>query len=184
MLKSDWLLPILKTLHLVRLRRSTIALQWCKASRDLGPRLSDHAITDNHTSITVYQRIKSTHPDDWVQLNNEISAVKCKCYDKVPNPRIPRPFTAKISLVSVFSDKCESMWSTYGSVASLKESGEHRSAQKHGDRTEEKKGITAMLVEWLNKHYWTNSWNKTWKKFRLYGIWTYDLCDTGAGSTN
>ena len=31
------------------------------------------------------------------------------------------------------------------------------------------------------EHYWTSNWNKTWKKiFRPYGIWTHDLCDTGA----
>ena len=27
------------------------------------------------------------------------------------------------------------------------------------------------------EHYWTSSWNKTWKKFRPYGIWIHDLCD-------
>ena len=31
------------------------------------------------------------------------------------------------------------------------------------------------------EHYWTSSWNKAWKKFSdPYGIWTHDLCDTGA----
>ena len=31
------------------------------------------------------------------------------------------------------------------------------------------------------EHYWTISWNKAWKKFSdPYGIWTHDLCDTGA----
>ena len=58
----------------------------CNAAmlRELRSRLSDHAIEDNHTSITFYQRIKSTHPDGWVQHNNEMAVVKCKCYDKVP----------------------------------------------------------------------------------------------------
>ena len=31
--------------------------------RELGRHLSDYAITDNYASITVYQRIKSTHLD-------------------------------------------------------------------------------------------------------------------------
>ena len=31
------------------------------------------------------------------------------------------------------------------------------------------------------EHYWTSSWNKTWKKISgKYGIWTHDLCDTSA----
>ena len=30
--------------------------------RELGGRLSDHEITDNHKSIKLYQTIKSTHP--------------------------------------------------------------------------------------------------------------------------
>ena len=38
------------------------------------------------------------------------------------------------------------MWSTYGSVASQKESGVHWSAQKHGDRTEEKKLLLQCLL--------------------------------------
>ena len=28
-------------------------------------------------------------------------------------------------------------------------------------------------------HYWTSSWNKK-KNSDPFGIWTYDLCDTGA----
>ena len=76
-------LRILKTLHLVHVRRSSVALQCCDVW-ELRSRLSDHAIEDNRTSITFYQRIKSTHPDGWVQHNNEMAVVKCKCYDKVP----------------------------------------------------------------------------------------------------
>ena len=31
------------------------------------------------------------------------------------------------------------------------------------------------------EHYWTSSWNKTWKKNPgLFRIWTHDICDTGA----
>ena len=31
------------------------------------------------------------------------------------------------------------------------------------------------------EHHWTSSWNKDWKKNSgPYGIWTHDLCDTGA----
>ena len=60
--------------------------------RELGSRLSDHAITDNHTSITLYQRIIITHPDDWVQQNNEMSVVKCKYYDRVPKHYNPWAF--------------------------------------------------------------------------------------------
>ena len=29
------------------------------------------------------------------------------------------------------------------------------------------------------EHYWTSSWNETWKKEGSYGIWTHDR-DTGA----
>ena len=29
------------------------------------------------------------------------------------------------------------------------------------------------------EHYWTSSWNETWKKIQAR-IWTHDLCDTGA----
>ena len=32
-----------------------------------------------------------------------------------------------------------------------------------------------------NEHYLSSSENKAWKKnWGLYGIWTHDLCDTGA----
>ena len=31
-----------------------------------------------------------------------------------------------------------------------------------------------------NEHYLSNSENKAWKNSGLYGIWTHDLCDTGA----
>ena len=51
------------------------------------------------------------------------------------------------SSLSVLSDKCEAMQSTYGSVDSPRESGEHWSAPKQGDRTKELKEITAMLIE-------------------------------------
>ena len=60
--------------------------------RELRSRLSDHAITDNHTSITLYQRIIITHPDDWVQQHNEMSVVKCKYYDRVPKHYNPWAF--------------------------------------------------------------------------------------------
>ena len=32
------------------------------------------------------QWIKSTHPDDWVQQNNQMAVVKCKCYTAIPRP--------------------------------------------------------------------------------------------------
>ena len=31
-----------------------------------------------------------------------------------------------------------------------------------------------------NVHYLGSSENKAWKNSGLYGIWTHDLCDTGA----
>ena len=31
-----------------------------------------------------------------------------------------------------------------------------------------------------NLHYLGSSENKAWKNSGLYGIWTHDLCDTGA----
>ena len=31
-----------------------------------------------------------------------------------------------------------------------------------------------------NEHYLSGSENKVWKTSGLYGIWTHDLCDTGA----
>ena len=31
-----------------------------------------------------------------------------------------------------------------------------------------------------NVHYLSSSKNKAWKNSDLYGIWTHDLCDTGA----
>ena len=31
-----------------------------------------------------------------------------------------------------------------------------------------------------NEHYLSSSENKVWKTSGLYGIWTHDLCDTGA----
>ena len=31
-----------------------------------------------------------------------------------------------------------------------------------------------------NVHYLSSSENKAWKNSGLYGIWTHDLCDTGA----
>ena len=31
-----------------------------------------------------------------------------------------------------------------------------------------------------NVHYWGSGENKAWKNSGLYGIWTHDLCDTGA----
>ena len=31
-----------------------------------------------------------------------------------------------------------------------------------------------------NVHYLGSSENEAWKNSGLYGIWTYDLCDTGA----
>ena len=34
-----------------------------------------------------------------------------------------------------------------------------------------------------NVHYLGSSENKAWKNSGLYGIWTHDLCDTGAVST-
>ena len=51
---------------------SRVALQWCIALSgkyvlwELWCGLSDNSITDNYASITLYQSIKSTHPDDWV----------------------------------------------------------------------------------------------------------------------
>ena len=30
------------------------------------------------------------------------------------------------------------------------------------------------------EHYWTSNWHETWKNSGPYGIWTHDLCDTGA----
>ena len=84
-------LRILKTLHLFRLIDPVLICNDAML-RELGRRLSDHTITDNHTSITVYQRIKSTHPDGWVQQNNDMAVVKCKCYDKVPKYCSPWAF--------------------------------------------------------------------------------------------
>ena len=31
-----------------------------------------------------------------------------------------------------------------------------------------------------NVHYLSSSEKKAWKNSALYGIWTHDLCDTGA----
>ena len=59
---------ILMTLHLVRV--DPVLLCNDAMLPKLGRRLSDHAITDNGTSIILYQRIKSTHTDDRVQQNN------------------------------------------------------------------------------------------------------------------
>ena len=30
------------------------------------------------------------------------------------------------------------------------------------------------------EHFWISSWNETWKNSGSNGIWTHDLCDTGA----
>ena len=35
-----------------------------------------------------------------------------------------------------------------------------------------------------NVHYLGSSENKAWKNSGLYGIWTHDLCDTGAELTS
>ena len=51
-------LRILKTLHLFCVLQSSIPLQWCNALR-IECRLSDDAITDNHTSIILSNESKA-----------------------------------------------------------------------------------------------------------------------------
>ena len=81
-----------------------------------------------------------------------MAVVKCSCYDKVPKYRNPQVFHqnlfGNIPYYSiVLSDKCESVQSTHGSVNCRKVSGVHWSSQKHGDKKEELKVITSVLVE-------------------------------------
>ena len=95
-------LQILKTLHLVRIRKSGVALQWCNASR-IGAssvRSRDHRqLCVNHL-IPKYQKYST----GW------LSATTIKCLlknaivkTKFQNTAIPWPVTAKISLVIFFA---------------------------------------------------------------------------------
>ena len=39
--------------------------------------------------------------------------------------------------------------------------------------------MKAILEYWITEYCLTSSENKAWKNSDSYGIWTYDLCDTG-----
>ena len=95
-------LRILKTLHLVRVRWSSVVLQWYNASR-IGAssvRSSDHRQLYVNYLIPKYQKYST----GW------LSATTIKCLlknaivkTKFQNTAIPWPFTAKISLLIFFA---------------------------------------------------------------------------------
>ena len=83
MSRSDCSLRILKTLHLVLVRWSSVSLQWCNASR-IGAssvRSRDHW----HSYVNHVIPNNQKHSSGWLSpTENETAVVKCNCHVKVP----------------------------------------------------------------------------------------------------
>ena len=147
---------IFKTLHLVRVRWSSVALQWSNASR-IGAssvRSRDHRQLYVNHLIPKYQKYST----GWLSATTiKFLLKKCNCYDKVPKYCNPLAFHCQDLIGNIL---CCLFWAINVNQCRVrmglsirKGSGVHWSAPKQGDRTEELKEITATLVEWLNVYY-------------------------------
>ena len=83
-------LRILKTLHLVRVRSSSVVLQWYNASR-IG---ASSVRSSDHRQLCVNYLIKVSKVLNRMTEcnNNKMSIKKCNCYDKIPKYCNPLAF--------------------------------------------------------------------------------------------